>query len=140
DLGIILNENILRHLEEAPEGQSKLKTVFDATTEVGSAIVTAASTTIVSFLPVFTLEAAEGKLFGPLAYTKSFALVAAVIFTLVIMPAFSHWIFSLKKSKGKMGLYFNYLLLLAGPVIAYTIWIWAGWTLFALGLAKVLLY
>src|SRR5690606_5847263 len=91
DLGIILNENILRHLKETSESQSKLKAVFEATTEVASAIVTAVSTTIVSFLPVFTLEAAEGKLFGPLAYTKSFALVAAVIFTLVIMPAFSHW-------------------------------------------------
>src|SRR5690606_23797887 len=91
DLGIILNENILKHLDSAPAGQSKLKTVYEATTEVASAIVTAVSTTVVSFLPVFTLEAAEGKLFGPLAYTKTFALVAALIFTLVIMPAFSHW-------------------------------------------------
>src|SRR5690606_36679724 len=63
DLGIILNENILRHLEEAPEGQSKLTPVYNATTEVASAIVTTVSTTVVSFLPVFTLEAAGGKLF-----------------------------------------------------------------------------
>ena len=140
DLGIILNENILRHMEEAPKAQSKLKTVFDATTEVGSAIVTAASTTLVSFLPVFTLEAAEGKLFGPLAYTKSFALVAAVIFTLIIMPAFSQWIFSIKKGRGKTGLYLNYLLLIAGPIIALSLWPWAGWTLFGLGIANVLLH
>jgi copper/silver efflux system protein len=59
DLGIILNENVLRHLEDAPEGQSKLKTIYLATTEVASAILTAVSTTIVSFLPVFTLQAAE---------------------------------------------------------------------------------
>ena len=140
DLGIILNENILRHLKEAPEDQSKLKTVFNATTEVASAIVTAASTTLVSFLPVFTLEAAEGKLFGPLAYTKSFVLVAAVIFTLIIMPAFSHWIFSIKKGKVKTGLYLNYLLLLAGPIIAVSVWPWAGWALFGFGLANVLLH
>jgi Cu(I)/Ag(I) efflux system membrane protein CusA/SilA len=140
DLGIILSENILRHLDEAPEGQSKLNTVYKGTTEVASAILTAVSTTVVSFLPVFTLEAAEGKLFGPLAYTKTFALVAAVIFTLVIMPAFSHWIFSLKKGKGKTGLFFNYLLLMAGPLIAITVWSWAGWTLFALGMANVLLH
>lgn len=140
DLGIILNENILRHLEQAPEGQSKLKTVYDATTEVATAILTAVSTTIVSFLPVFTLQAAEGKLFGPLAYTKSFALIAAVIFTLIIMPAFSHWIFSIRKSNGKAGLYINYLLLLAGPVVAFTVWPWAGWVMFAFGVANVLIY
>lgn len=140
DLGIILNENILRHLEEAPEGQSKLTTVYNATTEVASAIVTAVSTTVVSFLPVFTLEAAEGKLFGPLAYTKTFALVAALIFTLIIMPAFSHWIFSIKKNKGKAGLFLNYLLLLVGPIIATSFWAWAGWALFGFGLANVLLH
>lgn len=140
DLGVILNENILRHLEIAPEGQSKLKTVYEATTEVATAIITAVSTTIVSFLPVFTLQAAEGKLFGPLAYTKTFALVSAVIFTLVIMPAFSHWIFSIKKGKGKTSLYLNYLLVIAGPVIAFTVWAWAGWVLFGFGLINLLLH
>ena len=96
DLGIILNENVLKHLEEAPKEQSLLTTVYNAVSEVSSAIITAVSTTIVSFLPVFTLQAAEGKLFGPLAYTKTFALVAALIFTLIIMPAFSHWVFGWK--------------------------------------------
>jgi copper/silver efflux system protein len=140
DLGIILNENILRHLEIAPEGQSRLKIIYEATTEVATAIVTAVSTTIVSFLPVFTLQAAEGKLFGPLAYTKTFALVSALIFTLIIMPAFSHLIFSIKKGKGKTGLYLNYLLLITGPVIAFTVWPWAGWVLFGFGLINVLLH
>lgn len=139
DLGIILNENILRHIDEAPPGQSTLTTVYNATTEVASAILTAVSTTIVSFLPVFTLEAAEGKLFGPLAYTKTFALVAALIFTLVIMPAFAHWIFSMKKGKGQLEKYFNYLLILSGPIIAFTVWSWGGWLLFGFGLINALL-
>jgi copper/silver efflux system protein len=134
DLGIILNENILRHLETAPSGQNKLKTVYQATSEVSGAIITAVSTTIVSFLPVFTLQAAEGKLFGPLAYTKTFALISAVIFTLLIMPAFSHWIFSIKKAKGQIGRYLNYGLLVLGPIIALTVWTWAGWLLFGYGL------
>lgn len=140
DLGIILNENILRHFDEAPEGRSTLKIVYDATTEVASAILTAVSTTIVSFLPVFTLQAAEGKLFGPLAYTKSFALVAALIFTLIIMPAFSHWIFSMKKGNGEMRKFINYTLVIAGPIIAFTIWYWAGWVLFGFGVINVLLH
>lgn len=134
DLGIILNENILRHLETAPSGQTKLKTVYQATSEVSGAIITAVSTTIVSFLPVFTLQAAEGKLFGPLAYTKTFALISAVIFTLLIMPAFSHWIFSIKKQRGQIGRYLNYGLLIIGPIIAMTVWSWAGWLLFGYGL------
>ncbi|GMQ27397.1 efflux RND transporter permease subunit [Algoriphagus confluentis] len=138
DLGIILNENILRHLEMAPKGQSKLKTVYLASTEVSGAILTAVSTTIISFLPVFTLQAAEGKLFGPLAYTKTFALVSAVIFTLLIMPAFSHWIFSFNKIKGKMGRLVPVGLLILGPVIAFTVWSWAGWFLFAFALIQVL--
>lgn len=144
DLGIILNENILRHLEEAPKGQSVMKTVYEATTEVASAIVTAVSTTVVSFLPVFTLQAAEGKLFGPLAYTKTFALVAALIFTLVIMPAFSHWIFSIKKSgsgrSGRMGLWLNFMLAVSGPIVAFTVWGWAGWVLFGFGVVNLLLH
>src|SRR5690606_21159180 len=77
DLGIILSENVLRHMDE-DKGRSKLfDVVYKASSEVGSAIFTAVSTTVVSFIPVFTLQAAEGKLFRPLAFTKSFALLAA---------------------------------------------------------------
>lgn len=126
DLGIILNENILRHLEEAPKEQPLMTTVYNAVSEVSSAIITAVSTTIVSFLPVFTLQAAEGKLFGPLAYTKTFALVAALIFTLVIMPAFSHWVFGMKIGKGKFKLAGNILLAAAGLVITIAYLPWAG--------------
>ncbi|GGF16127.1 efflux RND transporter permease subunit [Echinicola rosea] len=96
DLGIILNENILRHMEEDTGDESLLSTVYHATKEVATAILTAVATTIVSFLPVFTLQAAEGKLFGPLAYTKTFALISALLFTLLVMPAFAHWVFGFK--------------------------------------------
>jgi copper/silver efflux system protein len=139
DLGIILNENILRHLDESPPGGSKIKIIFDATTEVASAILTAVSTTIVSFLPVFTLQAAEGKLFGPLAWTKTFALVAALVFTLIIMPALAHWLFSMKKGNDKITRIINFLLIAVGPVIAFFVWHWAGWVLFGYGLINVML-
>jgi copper/silver efflux system protein len=126
DLGIILNENILRHLEEAPKEQTLITTVYKAVSEVSSAILTAVSTTIVSFLPVFTLQAAEGKLFGPLAYTKTFALVAALIFTLIIMPAFSHWVFGMKIRTVKFKLAGNILLAIGGVFIAIAYMPWAG--------------
>jgi copper/silver efflux system protein len=133
DLGIILNENILRHLEESDGLKNKLQIIYEATTEVASAILTAVMTTIVSFLPVFTLQAAEGKLFGPLAYTKTFALVAALIFTLVFMPAFAHWVFGAKlKSKNYKNILHG-LMLLAGIILLYY-FAWAGLVLIAFAL------
>ncbi len=86
DMGVVLCENILRKLNEAKEGASTLEVVYEASAEVGSAVLTAVATTIVGFLPVFTMEAAEGKLFKPLAYTKTFALIASIILALTVLP------------------------------------------------------
>jgi Cu(I)/Ag(I) efflux system membrane protein CusA/SilA len=97
DLGIILSENILRHREEAKPNESVIDVIFNATREVTPAIITAVSTTIISFLPVFTLQAAEGKLFSPLAWTKTFALVAAVAVALMMLPALAHALFGFSK-------------------------------------------
>ncbi|GJM19465.1 MAG: cation transporter [Phycisphaeraceae bacterium] len=90
DMGIVLTENILRRLDEAADGDSRLEVIYRATTEVGGAVLTAVATTVVGFLPVFTMEAAEGKLFKPLAYTKTFALIASIIIALTILPAVAH--------------------------------------------------
>ncbi|MDX5483069.1 MAG: efflux RND transporter permease subunit, partial [Hymenobacteraceae bacterium] len=139
DLGIILNENILRHMDEAPPGQSLVKTVYNATTEVATAILTAVSTTIVSFLPVFTLEAAEGKLFGPLAYTKTFALVASLIFTILIMPAFAHSIFGLRSRNVAWSKILNWSLVGLGIVALFIVPL-AGITLLLIAANNLLKY
>jgi len=103
DMGIIICENILKRLEEAgPEEKNTLDVVFRAASEVGGAVVTAISTTIVSFLPVFTMTAAEGKLFKPLAFTKTFALLASVIIALTIIPPFAHTLFTTRFSSRKL--------------------------------------
>jgi Cu(I)/Ag(I) efflux system membrane protein CusA/SilA len=133
DLGIILNENILRHLETAPKQQSKLTTIYEASAEVSGAILTAVGTTIISFLPVFTLQAAEGKLFGPLAYTKTFVLIAAVLITLFMLPALTHWVVSWRKVIYKVSRYGNYALLFLGPLVGIFVWTWAGLLLFSYG-------
>ena len=86
DMGIVLTENILSRLKDPPEGESLTESIFQASSEVSGAVLTAVATTVVSFLPVFTMEAAEGKLFRPLAYTKTFALVAAILVSLVLLP------------------------------------------------------
>ena len=90
DMGIVLTENILRRLDESEGGERRLEVVYRASTEVGGAVLTAVATTVVGFLPVFTMVAAEGKLFKPLAYTKTFALVASIIIALTILPTIAH--------------------------------------------------
>ena len=90
DMGVIICENILRKLEEAGPEADRFEVVYGAAREVGGAVLTAVSTTVVGFLPVFTMTAAEGKLFRPLAFTKTFALVASVIVALVIIPPAAH--------------------------------------------------
>jgi Cu(I)/Ag(I) efflux system membrane protein CusA/SilA len=70
DMGVVLIENILKHLDEASGEEDRLEVVYRACTEVSGAVVTAVLTTVVSFLPILTMEAAEGKLFQPLAYTR----------------------------------------------------------------------
>ncbi|MBR9919996.1 MAG: efflux RND transporter permease subunit [Bacteroidetes bacterium] len=96
DMGIVLSESMVLRLEEHPK-ENLHTTIFEASREVASAIVTAVATTVVSFLPVFTMEAAEGKLFRPLAYTKTFALIAAIIIAITIVPAMAKAVFGLRR-------------------------------------------
>jgi len=103
DMGIVITENILKHLDAAGPGENRRDVIFRATSEVGGAVLTAIATTVVSFLPVFTMEAAEGKLFKPLAYTKTFALIASVIVALTIIPAFAHMLFGRRKGLAGRG-------------------------------------
>jgi copper/silver efflux system protein len=97
DMGIVICENILRRLQEARDqgsAEPSVEIVFRATREVGSAVLTAVATTIVGFLPVFVMEGAEGKLFKPLAFTKTFALLASILLALTVIPPFAHALFS----------------------------------------------
>jgi len=90
DMAIVFTENIVAHLANAPTDKSRARVIAHATAEVAPAVVTSALTTVVSFLPVFALTAAEGKLFRPVAYTKSFAIVAALLVSMLALPAFAH--------------------------------------------------
>lgn len=90
DVGVIVVENLLQHLREAAPEEPRIEVVFRATREVGSAILTAISTTIISFVPVFTMTGAEGKMFIPLAFTKTFVLIGATLVVLMIVPAAAH--------------------------------------------------
>ena len=113
DMSIIVCENVLRHLAEAPEGESRLEVVYRACSEVGGAVLTAVLTTIVGFMPVFAMTGAEGKLFRPLAFTKTFALIGSIVVALTIVPAGAHLLFTARVRAGLLR-----RLLLGGVVIA----------------------
>ncbi len=123
DLGIIFSENVIRHIQL--DGNDVLAKIKTATKEVSGAIFTAVATTIISFIPVFTLEAAEGKLFRPLAFTKTFALSTALLITLFLLPTLAYFLFGLKVKKKQVTLIFNSIILIGG-VILLGIIPWAG--------------
>ncbi len=133
DMGIVICENILKHLDAAAPEDNRLEVVFEATAEVGSAVLTAISTTVVSFLPVFTMQASEGKLFKPLAYTKTFALVASIIVALTVIPPFAHVLMTGRvRGKTLRRMLFGSLIALGGLLAWWMAW-WVGAIVAAFG-------
>jgi Cu(I)/Ag(I) efflux system membrane protein CusA/SilA len=124
DMGIVISENILRHTEDAPPEADRLQVVHRAAAEVGSAVLTAVATTVVSFLPVFVMIGAEGKLFRPLALTKTFALVASILMALLVIPPAAHSLFGLRLAGRWMRRIVGAALVVAGAVVALA---WAWW-------------
>lgn len=126
DMGIILCENILKHLDEAEPDEDRLQVIFRASREVAGAVLTAVSTTIISFLPVFMMIGAEGKLFRPLAFTKSFALMASVIVALTIIPPAAHLLFTSRFQTKRLKQMLLTGLAMSGVVIGIWFAWWAG--------------
>jgi Cu(I)/Ag(I) efflux system membrane protein CusA/SilA len=142
DIGIVDVENILRHLE-MPEnkgirGKQLMSVVYNATTEVRDAVVTSIATTIVSFLPVFAMEAAEGKLFHPLAFAKTFALLSAFILGIVVLPTLVHIFFNIRFDTKKIRKYFNGILIAAGVLFIIFWHTWPALALIAVGINNLL--
>lgn len=103
DMGIVICENILRHLEEDPADMPRAEVIHRAASEVGSAVVSACASTIISFIPVFFMTGPEGKLFRPLAFTKTFALVASIVVAITVIPPAVHILFFTNKPKTKIA-------------------------------------
>ncbi|WP_299276605.1 efflux RND transporter permease subunit [uncultured Psychroserpens sp.] len=137
DVGVILSENIIRHLDEDDGTQSINTVVYNATAEVSGAIVTAVMTTIISFIPVFTMIGAEGKLFRPLAFTKTFALTASIIVALFLIPPFAAYLFRKKSIKNTFKTILNGVLIASG-IVAIVFGYWLGLILIAFGITALL--
>jgi Cu(I)/Ag(I) efflux system membrane protein CusA/SilA len=126
DMGIVVSENMLKHLAEADEKANKLEVLYKAVSEVGSAVLTAVSTTIVSFLPVFTMTAAEGKLFKPLAYTKTLALISSVILALTVLPSMAYFLYAGRLQVKKLKHILKGAVIILGFAISIFIAWWLG--------------
>ena len=144
DIGIILTENILRHLDddekrytESGEKQPINTVVYNASAEVSGAILTAVLTTIISFIPVFAMIGAEGKLFRPLAFTKTAAIAASLLVALFLIPPFAAYFFRKRNIKQTAGNLLNGIVILLG-ITAIVYGYWLGLILIGFGVTGLL--
>ena len=137
DIGIVFIENVIRHLEmpenKGVKGKELMQVIYIAIKEVASAITTALATTVVSFVPVFAMESAEGKLFKPLAFTKTFALLAAFVLGIVVLPALAHFIFGIDYDKKRVRRLWGIILVVLGLLLSIVMHMWLPILLCLLG-------
>lgn len=119
DIGVVFVENIIRHMEmeenkDKRRGKAFIELIHKSVSEVSGAVLTASITTVVSFLPVFFLEAQEGKLFSPLAYTKTIAMLSAVLLGIAILPTLTYYFFSFRITSELVRKAGNILLIAGG--------------------------
>ena len=144
DVGVILAENMIRHQEDDKlrlnangEEYTTNEIIYNATSEVSGAILTAVLTTIISFLPVFTMIGAEGKLFRPLAFTKTMALTASLVIALFLIPPIAAFLFKKRSIKTGTAYVVNGLFVVFG-ITAVIYGFWLGLLLVAFGIIAFL--
>ncbi len=91
DAAIIMIENAHKHIERAPAGKSRTEIILESAKEVGPTLFYSLLVITVSFVPVFTLQEQSGRLFKPLAYTKTYAMAAAALLSVTIVPVLMVW-------------------------------------------------
>ncbi len=128
DMGIIISENIFRgvadwHADGEPGGEEgRPKTITKMTVEVAPAVITAVATTVISFLPVFYLTGRDYRLFAPLAWTKTFSLVASLLVAVLLVPPLARiW---LKNSKDRNWTATFAAIVFGGLVAALCTFVW----------------
>ena len=139
DVGVILAENMIRHLEDEKlrfnsngSEYTSNEVIYNATAEVSGAILTAVLTTIISFIPVFTMVGAEGKLFRPLAFSKTMALSASLVIALFLIPPLAAFLFRKTDIRQRTTYGINALLIVLGCT-AIVNGYWLGFLLVAFG-------
>lgn len=138
DMGIVLAESIQTRLDNAPSGERLITSIYEATLEVAGAVITAVATTVISFIPVFTMEAAEGKLFRPLAFTKTFALIASILIAITIIPALAHSLYSLRNRRVFVRYLLDGAIVVLGGFLIYASKVLLGGSIIAVGVLGLL--
>lgn len=122
DVGVVFVENIIRHMsldenKDIKGGKPLVNLIYKSLSEVSGAVLTAMLTTVVSFIPVFMMEAQEGKLFKPLAYTKTFALVSAFMLGIAVLPTLAYYVFSIRITSNLIKKIGNIILIAGGVAL-----------------------
>jgi Cu(I)/Ag(I) efflux system membrane protein CusA/SilA len=119
DAGIVMTENISRHLAESKE--RKLETIIVASKEVGSAIFFAILIIVIAFIPVFSLSGQAGKLFSPLAFTKTFAMFGSALLAITLIPVLSALLLRGKIRSPERNILSRLMVRLYEPVLRFSL-------------------
>jgi copper/silver efflux system protein len=121
DASVVMIENAHKHLERDQGKKGHLEIILDASKEVGPALFYSLLIITLSFLPVFTLQAQEGRLFKPLAFTKTFAMGASAILAITIVPVLMSFFVRGKIISEKRNPISRFLIWLYRPVIHWVL-------------------
>ena len=119
DAGIVMTENLSRHLASSRE--NRLKTLISAASEVGPAIFFAILIIVVAFIPVFSLQGQSGKLFSPLAFTKTFAMFGSAVLAITFIPVLSALLLRGKMRLPEQNVLTKILVRLYEPVLRFSL-------------------
>ncbi len=100
DDSIVVIENIMRHLRQAPAGESKARTITRATAEVSSAVISSTLVTVLVFVPILLVEGVAGELFRPFALTVVLAMIGSTLVALTIVPVLAYWFMRYQRIRG----------------------------------------
>src|SRR5690625_113725 len=130
DDSIVVIENIMRHLRQAPPGESKAKTITRATGEVSAAVISSTIVTVLVFVPILLVEGLAGELFRPFALTVVLAMVGSTLVALTIVPVLAYWFMRNQRIRGAHAVHLthtdirvttNWMARLYRPIITWTI-------------------
>lgn len=130
DDSIVVIENIMRHLRQAPPGETKGKTITRATAEVSAAVISSTVVTVMVFVPILLVEGLAGELFRPFALTVVLAMIGSTLIALTIVPVLAYWFMRNQRIRGAdahqmpgtdIRVTANWLSRLYRPIIAWTI-------------------
>ena len=137
DLGVIITENIVQHLDRREEGTEPLEAIKQGAAEVTPAVLTAISVTIISILPIFFLQGQEGRMFGPLAHTMVYALAGSLLVSLAAIPPLAYLLMGIRIRRSSVRRALEAATIPLGVAFGlFVVW-WVGLLVVLFGLARL---